>query len=79
MYAQRYSYAQFFGPNPQLVKIIFLKLKKFPSIFSKVHCRTCDQNTKTKLKYVVRSDAWLHCILIAFIGLIKNKNLIFKK
>nr|CAD2195835.1 unnamed protein product [Meloidogyne enterolobii] len=68
MYAQRYNYAQFFGPKPQLVKIIFLKLKKFPSIFSKVHCPTCDQNTKTKLKYVVRSDAWLHCILIVFVG-----------
>ncbi|CAK5090328.1 unnamed protein product [Meloidogyne enterolobii] len=33
-----------------------------------VHCPTCDQNTKTKLKYVVRSDAWLNCICIALMG-----------
>uniref|UniRef100_A0A915M9F0 LITAF domain-containing protein n=1 Tax=Meloidogyne javanica TaxID=6303 RepID=A0A915M9F0_MELJA len=35
-----------------------------------VHCPTCNQNTKTKLKYVVRSDAWLGCICIALMGVL---------
>ncbi|CAK5090326.1 unnamed protein product [Meloidogyne enterolobii] len=42
-----------------------------------VHCPTCNQNTKTKLKYVTGNRNWFWCIMIAMFWLIPCIYIIF--
>uniref|UniRef100_A0A915MWX0 LITAF domain-containing protein n=1 Tax=Meloidogyne javanica TaxID=6303 RepID=A0A915MWX0_MELJA len=35
-----------------------------------VHCPTCNQNTKTKLKYITGYNNWLWCFIMGMLGLI---------
>jgi len=65
-----YGYAQFFGPKRQLVKFIFLKIINLFPHFYQVHCPTCNQNTKTTIKYVNGRNTWSESIAIALFGLL---------
>ena len=72
LHLPNYDYAQFFGPKPQLVKIIFFQLKKFFTQFLKVYCHRCNKNRTTKLELVTGKGSWSCCILLGIFGLISN-------